>query len=47
MATHNIFGDISFLCSIKEESMKIGFDNDLYLQKQTKHIEERIAEFGG
>ena len=27
--------------------MKIGFDNDLYLQKQTKHIEERIAEFGG
>ena len=47
MAAHNIFGDISFLCSIKEESMKIGFDNDLYLQKQTKHIEERIAEFGG
>lgn len=27
--------------------MRIGFDTDIYLQKQTKHIEERINEFGG
>ena len=27
--------------------MKIGFDNDIYLQKQAKHIEERIEQFGG
>ena len=27
--------------------MKIGFDNDLYLQTQSAHIRERIAKFGG
>ena len=27
--------------------MKIGFDNDLYMQMQAKHIEKRIADFGG
>ncbi|EMD16961.1 hypothetical protein HMPREF9943_00739 [Eggerthia catenaformis OT 569 = DSM 20559] len=27
--------------------MKIGFDNDKYLRLQSKHIEERIAHFGG
>ncbi|MBQ9765522.1 MAG: DUF1846 domain-containing protein [Lachnospiraceae bacterium] len=27
--------------------MKIGFDNDKYLQMQSEHIRERIAEFGG
>ncbi|MBQ7092916.1 MAG: DUF1846 family protein, partial [Clostridia bacterium] len=27
--------------------MKIGFDTDIYLQKQAKHIEERIEQFGG
>ena len=26
---------------------KIGFDNDKYLQMQSKHIRERIATFGG
>ena len=26
---------------------KIGFDNDKYLQMQSKHIRERIAQFGG
>ena len=26
---------------------KIGFDNDKYLQLQSKHIRERIAQFGG
>ena len=27
--------------------MKIGFDNDKYLQMQSEHIRERIAQFGG
>ena len=27
--------------------MKIGFDNDQYLQTQSAHIRERIAQFGG
>ena len=27
--------------------MKIGFDNDLYMQKQREHILERIAQFDG
>ena len=27
--------------------MKIGFDNNLYLQTQSAHIRERIAQFGG
>ena len=27
--------------------MKIGFDNDQYLQMQSAHIQERIAQFGG
>ena len=27
--------------------MKIGFDNDLYLKKQSEHIRERISQFGG
>lgn len=27
--------------------MKIGFDNDKYLDMQSKHIRERIAKFGG
>ena len=27
--------------------MKIGFDNEKYLDLQSKHIKERIAEFGG
>ena len=27
--------------------MQVGFDNDKYLQIQSKHIKERIAEFGG
>jgi len=27
--------------------MKIGFDNDKYLQMQSEHIRERIAKFGG
>lgn len=27
--------------------MKIGFDTDIYLQKQAEHIEKRISEFGG
>ncbi len=27
--------------------MKIGFDNDRYLQTQSAHIRERIAQFGG
>ncbi len=27
--------------------MQFGFDNDKYLQIQSKHIKERIAEFGG
>lgn len=26
--------------------MKIGFDNDLYIKKQTEHIKERIKQFG-
>ena len=26
---------------------KIGFDNDKYLELQSKHIRERIAQFGG
>ena len=26
---------------------KIGFDNDKYLQLQSKHIRERIEQFGG
>ena len=26
---------------------KIGFDNDKYLDMQSKHIKERISEFGG
>ena len=25
----------------------IGFDNDLYIKKQTEHIKERIAQWGG
>lgn len=28
-------------------NIKIGFDNDKYLKMQSKHIEERINEFGG
>ena len=24
-----------------------GFDNDIYIQKQTQYIRERIAQFGG
>ena len=27
--------------------MKIGFDNDKYLQTQTENIRRRIAQFGG
>ncbi len=27
--------------------MKIGFDNDKYIQMQSAHIQERIAQFGG
>ena len=27
--------------------LRIGFDNDKYLQLQSKHIKERIAQFGG
>ena len=27
--------------------MKLGYDNDLYLQTQSAHIRERIAQFGG
>ena len=27
--------------------MQIGFDNDKYLQTQSSHIKERIAQFGG
>ena len=27
--------------------MKIGFDNDLYMQKQREHILERISQFNG
>ena len=27
--------------------MKTGFDNDKYLQTQSAHIRERIAQFGG
>ena len=27
--------------------LRIGFDNDKYLQMQSKHIKERIAQFGG
>ena len=27
--------------------MKLGFDNDKYLQMQSEHIRERIAQFGG
>ena len=27
--------------------MSQGFDNDLYIQKQTEHIKERIAQWGG
>ena len=26
---------------------KLGFDNDKYLDMQSKHIKERIGEFGG
>ena len=29
------------------QNMKIGFDNDRYLAMQSKHIRERIAQFGG
>ena len=27
--------------------MKIGFDNDKYLQMQSQHIQERIEKFNG
>ena len=27
--------------------MKIGFDNDLYMNKQREHILERISQFNG
>ncbi|HAL57972.1 MAG TPA: hypothetical protein DCP64_00370, partial [Sarcina sp.] len=27
--------------------MQIGFDNEKYLQTQSTHIRERIAQFGG
>ena len=27
--------------------MKIGFDNDKYLQLQAQHIQERVVQFGG
>ena len=27
--------------------IEIGFDNDLYLQTQSAHIRERLAQFGG
>ena len=27
--------------------MKIGFDNELYMQKQREHILERISQFNG
>ena len=27
--------------------MKLGFDNDLYIQSQSAHIRERIRQFGG
>ena len=27
--------------------VKIGFDNNKYLQMQSQHIKERIAKFGG
>ena len=26
---------------------KVGFDNDLYIQKQSEQISKRIKEFGG
>ena len=26
---------------------KIGFDNEMYLQLQSQHIRDRIAQFGG
>ncbi len=29
------------------KEMKIGFDNEKYLQTQSSHIRERISEFGG
>ena len=29
------------------EMVKIGFDNEKYLQMQSQHIQERIAQFGG
>ena len=27
--------------------MRLAFDNDLYIQSQSAHIQERIAQFGG
>ena len=36
-----------FCCKGSVAMMKIGFDNEKYLQTQSAHIRERLAQFGG
>ena len=50
LKTGGICGIIKVLLFLKDveiSNMKIGFDNDRYLAMQSKHIRERIAQFGG
>jgi len=40
----------NIICIVRKRGLfmcKIGFDNDKYLELQSKHIRERIAKFGG
>ncbi len=41
------YNSLVFYFNRVEGSMKIGFDNEKYLQMQSKYIQERIAQFGG
>lgn len=44
---HLCYNDICIFCVKDEGKMKVGFDNNQYLQLQSQKIAERVSEFGG